>query len=185
MYVTTAAVLCSQFLTTAARATYARWMLIVVIFKISWQSAWQRNSLLAHILQISHFWPRHTHTHTDTHTHTHTHTQLPLLRTHDCLRKGLRLRVHVYCVSQTCPYDFEKPLFRVPTRTSDRMSQWFPMNNIRLYLLIESSLVRLQRARNNRLLSLDCVLSKVGVAHNYTWVTSWVTSFWSILIACL
>ena len=29
---------------------------------------------------------------------------------------------------------------------------------------------------NNRLLSLDCILSKVGVAHNYTWMSSWATA---------
>jgi len=32
--------------------------------------------------------------------------------------------------------------------TSDRMSQWFPMNNIRLYLLIESSLLCAKRSSN-------------------------------------
>ena len=45
----------------------------------------------------------------------------------------------------------QKSVVRVPTRTSDRMSQWFPMNNIRLYLLIESSLVRLQRVHISHL----------------------------------
>jgi len=42
-------------------------------------------------------------------------------------------------------------ILRVPTRTSDRMSQWFPMNNIRVGLLIESSLVHLQRVRISHL----------------------------------
>ena len=37
-------------------------------------------------------------------------------------------------MSQTCPYDLQKPVLRVPTGTSDRMSQWFPMNNIRVVL---------------------------------------------------
>ena len=64
---------------------------------------------------------------------------------------ALRLRVHVYGMSDTCPHDFFKNQYSgVPTRTSDRMSQWFPMN-ITLHLLIESSLVRLQRARISHL----------------------------------
>jgi len=46
------------------------------------------------------------------------------------------------------PMTSSKTVLRVPTRTSDRISQWFPMNNIRL---IESSLVRLQRTRISHL----------------------------------
>ena len=49
-------------------------------------------------------------------------------------KSGLRLRVRVYGMSQNCPYDLQKPVLRVPTCTSDRMSQWFPMNNIRVVL---------------------------------------------------
>jgi len=63
-------------------------------------------------------------------------------------QKSLRLRVHIYGMSQTCPYDFFKSQYSgFPTRTSDRTSQWFPMNNIR----VESSLVRLQRVRISHL----------------------------------
>jgi len=46
----------------------------------------------------------------------------------------LRLRVHVYGMSQNCPYDLQKQVLRVPTCTSDRMSQCFPMNNIMVVL---------------------------------------------------
>ena len=64
---------------------------------------------------------------------------------------SLRLRVHVYGMSQTCPYDFKNQLvLRVPTRTSDRMSQWFPMNNIRVVLanwIITSACARVCNAR--------------------------------------
>ena len=63
----------------------------------------------------------------------------------------------------------QKPVLRVPTRTSDRMSQWFPMNNIRLYLLIDSSLVRLQRVcishlRAKRASNGSCCLLKISTS---------------------
>jgi len=71
---------------------------------------------------------------------------------------SLRLWVHVYgtvYVTNLPLWLLQKPVLRVPTPTSDRMSNGFLWIILGLCLLIESSLVHLQRAHA----SATCVLS--------------------------
>ena len=65
-------------------------------------------------------------------------------------------------LAPTC-IDFfkKKPVLRVPTRTSDKMSQWFPMNNIRVVFANWIIIVRLQRAPISRLRAKACIKWKL------------------------
>ena len=74
----------------------------------------------------------------------------------------LRLRVHVYGMSQTCPYDFFKNQYSGFLQV--QVTEWvngFLWIILGLYLLIESSLVRLQRARISHLRAKACIKWKL------------------------